>query len=621
MITFDFETTNLDYGSALNADNRILIVSWKLDNGPVRTYSGDIMEAYDFLKDLRESKVACAFNAKFEQLWLLRLGIDIDAYAWHDPMLAERCVLGNKQESVALGITCQRYGLSVKDPLIDSMMKAGVCPSEMPQERLARRCRLDVATTYTLHKRILKKLADRDQIEIYRTRVNFTPVLARMEYAGMQLDKLSVIAEYNNTKARCAALEQKLDALTGGINLRSTDQLAEFLYSELKFPEKRAGKRVLRNKPSKRWPDGKPKTDSATMAWLATVAETPKQSLFIRLKQQFSKENAALSKNLEFFVGVVRERNGKFHGQFNQTVAATHRLTSSGLPITFESTGKRSSVQFQNMPRIFKSLFVPPSDNYWITECDGAQLEFRVAAFLGQDKQAMLDIADPNFDAHCRTASVMNDVAYDEFLRDFRSGSLDHKVMRQRAKADTFKPLFGGTKGTPEQEKYYQDFARRYCGVTNQQELWLSEVIASNGELIMPWGMRFQWDITERRGMWMDRRTNRPVAPQVCNYPVQNLATGEIIPIAITHLMRRCREQGLNVVFVNTVHDSVIAYVHKDDMEAYKVACGEAFTTDVYQDLWVRYGLEFNVPLGCEITWGERWGKGESIIIDDVNRR
>ena len=51
MLFLDFETTNLDYGSALNPANRIVMVAWAVDDGPVHVHHGDIMSAHDFWAD------------------------------------------------------------------------------------------------------------------------------------------------------------------------------------------------------------------------------------------------------------------------------------------------------------------------------------------------------------------------------------------------------------------------------------------------------------------------------------------------------------------------------------------------------------------------------------------
>lgn len=621
MIFLDFETTNLDYGDASNPNNRIVCVSWCVKGGPLKRYYGNILDAEDFWRELNQADSACAYNCKFEIKWLKRLGFDVDDLKWHDPMLAEKVILGNEQALMSLGAVCERYGFDTKDAMIDAMMKSGVCPSEMPQKRLMARCVRDVRTTRSLWKKLMSKLRDDEQVHLYRNRCDFAVVLGHVESNGMHLDKARVYEHYEKYSAELGVLQQELYEITGGINLNSPDQKAEFLYSKLKFPEKRgANKRPLRNKPSKRWPDGKPKTDKATMLWLAAQAKTPEQKAFVSKQMAYSKANAALTKNLEFFKGVVDERDGTFYASFNQTVAATHRLTSSGMPILFEQFSQPKSVQFQNMPREFKSCFDAPK-GYVITEIDAMQLEFRVAAFLGQDEQAMKDIADPDFDAHCRTASVMQDINYDEFLSKYRAGVKKYKMWRQESKPDTFKPLYGGTKGTPEQEKYYKAFSQRYKGVATEQQNWLAEVLVS-GELKTAWGMRFKWDVyTNSRGMAMNKKTHKPVAPQVSNYPVQNLATAEIVPIAITALYRRCKEEGLDVIFVNTIHDSVIMYVRDDKVtrDNVKRLASICFTTAVYDHLRLLYKIDFNVPLGMEMVTGDFWNEGDEIKYDDVD--
>ena len=164
MLTFDFETTNLRKGSALEPDNRIVMVAWQHDDGEgwchsrVQTHVGDILDARAFWRALEQHDELCCYNVKFGQHWLKRLGFDIDSKTWHDPMLAEKVLLGNVKKPMDLGSVCARYGFDVKDPVIDGLMKGGVCPTEMPQRRLLARCVRDVRTTRSLHYALRSKL-------------------------------------------------------------------------------------------------------------------------------------------------------------------------------------------------------------------------------------------------------------------------------------------------------------------------------------------------------------------------------------------------------------------------------------------------------------------------------
>lgn len=646
---FDLETTNREYGNPMSPDNRIVMVAWqsgKADSaGPIHDFYGNIMECREFWDAIEAANYLIAHNAKFEAGWFLRLGYDPTDKLWYDTMLAEKVRLGNRFGLLNLGSVSQRYGFQGKESRVDAQIKAGVCPSEIDERYLRARCRRDVKTTSAVARKQMRILHRTRRLRVALTRCLLTPILADFERSGMCLDRDRVYEEYERHLVERNAMRAELDALTGGINMNSPDQKAHFFFGgcltkvkteegdegypevkhkfvpddsfSLKFPEMRGptGK-VRRNKATDRWPDGRPKTDKNVVAWLETVAKTKEQKRFFELLGKYSKLQAAISKNLEFFKGVVDERpDGIFYGQFRQDTTATHRLSGRGIPQAFEQFDGDKSVQFQNMPRVFKRLFKTRSGEYFVVEWDGAQLEFRVAAFLGQDAQAMADIDNPDFDAHVTSAATMNERDYTELLTEYRGGDAAAKLMRQAAKSDTFKPLYGGTQGTPEQERWYAEFQRRYSDLSAVQRSWVDQVMSNNkGCLELPWGMRFYWDyyLHTRSGTPMSKRDHKSVVPAVFNYPVQSLATAEIIPIAIVYLYYRVKRRGLRVLWVNTVHDSVIAEVHKDDVAAYREEVKQAATADVYRYLQRVYGLAFNVPLGCETGWGTHWTEGDS---------
>lgn len=597
---------------------------------------------------------------------MIRCGQDPTDKLWADPMIGEKVRLGNRFALLNLGDVSSRYGFKGKEGMIDSMMKSGVCPSQMPKRRLIARARRDVKTTEQIWKKQLKGLQREGKLQVLLTRCLLTPILADIERNGMVLDNERVLKTYQEYAEALAEVNRELDELTGGINMGSWKQRATYLYglvevpteegdkghvegktykwvkdpkaNSLKFSELRDDRgRVKRNhtRPKagqvKRNPEGNPKTDSDTMDALASQAKTKKQRKFIELRARWGKLDAAMSKNLQFFRGVVEERTGcRFFGQFNQCNTQTHRLSSSGMAQSFELyPGKEKSVQFQNMPRVFKPLFTVRDSEYVMTEADGAQLEFRVAAFLGQDRTAIANIRDPEFDAHLQTATVMHDPEYEgEINRELYAELLaiyrdrDHarfkevKGWRQDGKPDTFKPLYGGTKGTEAQERYYEWFQQNYHELYATQEGWVSEVLGS-GRLVLPWGMRFYWDFyLNQFGTPMDKREHKSIKPSIFNYPVQSLATAEIIPIAMVYLYYRVKRAGLRVLFINTVHDSVIAEVHKDDLKQYQQLVKQAFTYDVYEYLHAVYNIDFNVPLGCEIVSGTHWSEGEEVAFN-----
>lgn len=583
-ITLDFETTNKDKGDSRTPENRIVLTCAKANDGPL------LLErpAWDLLRqNSGRSLILIAHNAKFELGWLNREGIDTTHWLPFDTLLAEYVLAGNRQWDLSLDATARRYGLGGKGRVIDRLMKAGVNPEEMPREMLEERVRWDVEKTSRLFDLQLPRLAAAGLLRVMFTRCALTPVLAHIETYGMGLDGPAVMAEYDRLVNRRAELRAELVAMAEGRKLKGP-QLAEFVYDVLKFPEaKRDGKPI-------RTPSGGRITRADTLSGLP--ATTPEQKRFKTIYAEFNKADAALTKNLEFFKRVVEEQDGRFQASFNQSRTQTHRLSSSGRRTVFRD-GKARSVQFQNFPREYKRLFRAPS-GYVIAEADGAQLEFRVGGSLARDPQVLED-AVTGADIHRYTASVIFKKPENEVTSKERTA----------AKSRTFKPLYGGTKGTPREEAYYRAFQEKYRGLFDEQTRWTHTVL-KEGMLKTASGLVFYWPDTKMTGRgWI---TN---TPSIFNYPVQSFATAEIIPVSMIYTFWEAKRRGLDARIVNTVHDSVVAEVAEKDVDKYREVVIESFLDRTYKYILDVYGVDLYVPLGVEFCAGDRWGSGEKTLI------
>lgn len=634
VLDFEVDTSHGDHGNPVHSDNALLLACWRTGPGHPDGVTkhcvwGSEFEQLALQQAMAKAEFIVATSAKYELGWLIRIGMDPRKLFVFDTKLAEYVLLGNLATGdkeggmpprlLDLDTQCRRRGLPVKDPVVDLLIHDGVNPVRIHRPWLEGRCRQDVETTEQVFLHQRAHLARTGRLGVLMTRNLLTPALAAMEQEGMALDADAVRASHEEYSREFAQLSAEMDALTGGINWRSQSQVAKFVYDVLKFDELRTGRgEPKRTKGPATTKTGKPKetrkTDQKTIDSLK--AKTPQQKQFVSLRKKLGKVSAALTKNLHFFLGVVEEYGGVFYGEFNQTNTATHRLSASGIEMFFKRFDKSMKAQFQNMDRKFKKLFkakrVTDDGRPWqIFDPDGSQLEFRVAAYLGQDKQAMADIANKDWDAHITSGAAMAQMVYDELYRMYKSE--DEKeadkaaAIRQAAKPETFKPLYGGEYGTPAQMRWYEEFKRRYKGIADTQKEWAAKV-AKDKVLITPWGMRYYWPRAKLDG---NGRLN--VKTAVYNYPVQALATAEIIPVAIVYLWHRLAEAGLEdkAYLVNTIHDSVVMEVHPDYLEQVKEIAMQAFTTDVYNYLRVVYGLEFNVPLGIGMKAGTHWGTGK----------
>ena len=573
-VVLDFETTNLDKGDAQNPDNRIVLTCGYTDVLK-SLYSGTIQSA-EFLNPLLEGRTLVAHNAKFELKWLKRMGYNLQDVTVWDTMVAEYVFSGNRGHALDLGSVAQRYGLPGKEQFVDKCIKGGVCPSEIPRSFIIRRCEYDVLVTKELYKLQYQRAIDEGKLDVIRTRCMFTPVLADIEFNGMVPDPDKVLPVYYEIQDMHLKVKDELSNLHPDVNWNSPKQVSELLYDVLGFKELHK-----RGKPVRTPKDGR-KADASTIG--ALTARTKAQK---RLKQLVLDE-AALSTKLTFLNKLKDccENEKILYANFNQCITQTHRLSSNGT---------KYKVQFQNMAREYKPLFKSRNPKWLIGEIDGAQLEFRVAAFMGQDEAAISDIRN-EVDVHRFTASTITEAG--------------QVTSRQEAKAHTFKPLYGGSSGTEAEKAYYAAFKEKYKGIASTQQEWIDTVVRDK-KLRIPSGLEFYWDNCR-----MGRDGYVTNSSNICNYPVQSFATADIIPIAVRFLWEAMKEANLQSFIVNTVHDSVILEVHPDEVEIIIELGVDSFTTKVYNYLHDVYKLDFNVPLGVGYKFGEHWSLGEEVKIN-----
>jgi hypothetical protein len=307
--------------------------------------------------------------------------------------------------------------------VVDTLIHNGVNPVGIPRPWLEGRCRQDVDSTEALFLDQRRALRESGRLGVALTRNLITPLLAEVELEGMTLDAERTEAAYTKAEADLAVLSEEMERLTGGINWKSGTQVAEFLYNrptaQPKFANdditpiwlvpnnkgrlvevaegsddyvrlmaallKRIEKDASCPRPERaftapglgfselrkysgeprRTSSGRPLTDQKTID--ALVATTAKQREWVALRKRLGKVSASLTKSLRFFQGACKEHGGVIHATINQTSTATHRTSSTGIPMKFamyEELARREerenapmSAQFQNLPNEFKPLF------------------------------------------------------------------------------------------------------------------------------------------------------------------------------------------------------------------------------------------------------------------------
>lgn len=567
-MVLDFETTNKNKGDARIGDNTI-VDFYCYSN---RT-NGEIHKLDDVLKEVYEVDFVVAQGAKFEIKWLIRLGVDVSKVLFYDTLLGEFVLAGNRQWALDLDSIAKRYGYTGKESVVSKMIKSGICPSEISYSLLHEYCIIDVHLTKGIFLKQRKVLKEKGLLPVFFIRNITTPVLADIEMQGMYLDKELVIKLHNEAQARHRELEVQLDDITGGINMASPQQVAKFLYGELGFEEltDRHGN-PIRGKPSKAFPMGNPKTDEDTI--LSLKSTNRQQRTFLSLKVEESKLRKKISAYTNRFVEACEDNKNIIYGTLNQSIAQSHRLTSS-------------NPNLQNIDRNLKKVITARKKGWKIRSGDYKQLEFRVAAMLAQDKVAYNDIYIDNVDVHSRTSTILTE-----------SGQ---PTNRQDAKPHTFKPLYGGASGTKAEQTYYKWFKERYKGIDAMHNAWIEEVIRTK-QLRTVTGLIFYWPNTDYTSSGYI--TNNE---SIRNYPVQMFATADISPTGVCLLWHELKARDMQSFIINEVHDSVIVEEEPSESELVGNLLEKCLSKDVVGFFEKVIGFNINYPLEIEQKVCSNW--------------
>ena len=611
-------------------------------------------------KILDETTVLIGQNLNHDLLWLWETGFKYDGIVW-DTMLAEYIFQRGVKEPLSLEAIAERRDLSTKkQDTMKQYLKQGVPVSEIPYEELKEYLYADLATTWALYDEQSADMhdkANRELSTVLDLTMHTCMLLSRIYRTGFKVDTKAleqVRIEFESEKAALQKeLQQEVRELMGDtpINLNSPEQLSWVIYSrkpinktdwaneanpymntvdfksfvnKLSIPVRRTKAKKCsecngNGSYFKTKKDGsdykKPTKCSACMGRGYVLVNLPKLA-GLKFSAPSAKWHSAngFSKsktNLEYLEHVAKTRSmesaANFLSKLRRLSALDTYLSSfiDGIRIHTKhddrlhvrltqhmtATGRFSGrdPNMQNMPRggtfPVKRVFISRWEGGKIMEADFAQLEFRVAAFLSQDPVAMQEIKE-GFDVHAYTAKVISEAG--------------QKISRQEAKAHTFAPLYGATGygRTSAEAAYYEQFIDKYKGIGRWHRELAKEVLTYK-KITTPSGRQFSFPHVKRR-----RDGTITDFTAVKNYPVQSLATADIVPAVLLCIDQELTK--LNSVIVNSVHDSIVIDVHPNEEQSV-IRVINKINDALYDIIKDRFEIDFNVPLLLEAKLGYNW--------------
>src|SRR5579883_247931 len=251
----------------------------------------------------------------------------------------------------------------------------------VPIEKAATYAAEDADVTLQLHHTLWPKLDKEPGLKKIFSEIELplVCVLARMERNGVLIDKNMLQKQTFLLEKRLQELEKEIFAISEGeFNLNSPKQLQEILFHKLKLP-------MLQKTPT-----GQASTADAVLQELALDFAMPKLIIEYR---SLSKLITTYTKKLP---EQINQRTGRVHTSYNQTGAATGRLSSS-------------DPNLQNIPvrteegRRIREAFIAPI-GYKIICADYSQIELRLMAHISNDPN-LLKAFEQNLDIHQATAA------------------------------------------------------------------------------------------------------------------------------------------------------------------------------------------------------------------------
>ncbi|RLP95394.1 DNA polymerase I [Micromonospora sp. BL4] len=390
-------------------------------------------------------------------------------------------------------------------------------------------------------------------------------VLASMESTGIAADThyLSELEAHFAAEVKAAA-QGAYEAVGREFNLGSPKQLQEILFTELGLPKTKKIKTGYT-------------TDADALQWL--YAQNPHPVLAHLLRHR---DVAKLKSTVDGLLKSVSD-DGRIHTTFNQTVAATGRLSST------EPNLQNIPIRTEEGRRIRRAFVVGEGYECLLT-ADYSQIEMRIMAHLSSD-DALIEAFNSGADFHAATASSVFGVPVDEVTPD----------QRRKIKAMNYGLAYGLSAfglsqqlsiNTEEARGLMENYFAGFGGVRD----YLQQVVArarQDGYTSTILGRRrYLPDLVS------DNRQRRDIAERMAlNAPIQGSAA-DIIKLAMLHVDTALGEAGLRSRMLLQVHDELVFEVAPGEREALEALVrremGEAYPLSVPLEVSVGEGRDWN---------------------------
>ncbi len=389
-------------------------------------------------------------------------------------------------------------------------------------------------------------------------------VLAHMEAAGVIVDRKQLDSIGKKLQEEIDDLAARIYEEAGRIfQIGSPQQVGQVLFGDLGLPVRQKTR------------SGKPSTKEDVLAAMATEHDLPGLILDWRRAARLQ------STYVEGLSKMIHERTGRVHTVFNQTIAATGRLSSS-------HPGLQNIPVRRTMGRELRRAFVAP-EGWYLMSADYAQIELRILAHMSSDSE-LCDIFECGRDLHTETAARIFNVNTSDVTRELRA----------RAKAVNYGIPYGlSATGLARQ---LQCSRKDAVALMRTHEASFPGVAAFLHEQVekaryvgyaetLCGRRRYLPDLTSRN------RAVRSAAERIAvNMPVQG-TQADMIKLAMVNIHRMLQQSGFRTRLILQVHDELLFEVPHYELDEARILVVKAMTR----------ALPLTVPIEVDAGHGPTW--------------
>ena len=519
-----------------------------------------------FRQFLAATEVRCiGHNLKYDLHILRGLGLKI-GYLYFDTILASYLLFAHAHRHNLDHVTFQLFGVT-KTPIEELIGKGKqqITMAEVFVEKVAHYCAQDVFWTWHVYASLSQQITERglDQL-LHGLEMPLLRLLFEMEEVGIFVDVSQLQAMQTEFAARSDKLAEEIFSACGSrFNLNSPKQLSQVLYEQMGLKSAKRGA-------------------MATSTSAEALEDLLPQAPFVRTILAWRQLEKLRSTYLEALPTFVLPRDGRIHTTFQQSVAATGRLSSQdpnlqNIPIRSDE-GKR-----------IREAFRPQQEGWVYLSADYSQIELRLLAHMSKDP-TLIEAFQHGEDIHRFTAALVHQIPIEAVTPE----------QRRQAKAVNFGILYGQQAyrlsieiGSSMEEarqfikKYFDRFPRvgeflerckeearatgKSCTLTGRERL-IPEINSSNGQI-------------------------RAAAERLAvNSPLQGTAA-DLIKQAMLRCQDLITQADLESQMILQIHDELLFEAPEAELSALEVL--------------VRQGMEqamrLDVPLVVDVSIGRNW--------------